>query len=44
MKKYTAPEAELLAFASMDIIMSSNPNETEQDRIGYIDDCNVQDI
>ena len=44
MKKYVSPEAELLAFASMDIIMSSNPNETPQDSGAAGGDLNIQDI
>lgn len=41
MKKYTSPEAMILAFEAKDIMVSSNENELVPD---YVDNLNVQDI
>lgn len=42
MKKYNTPDAQLLAFAAKDIMVSSNENELIPD---YVDNnLNIQDI
>ena len=33
MKKYTTPEVELLVLGAMDVIMTSNENETPKDYV-----------